>query len=362
MASGPVVGGVIGTLAVPKFTLFGETVSRAEEMEKTSQPLKVQCSEDTMKFLQSNFQTNNAFRCKRRKSEDCEEKKTWWIVRPSDDTISDSDNELDLSSGTAALSKTSTGNGTTASEIDRSNTDRKSTIDFEKYLMTGTSSLTNNKHPEESSTKTCMEKIEPPIRSTGRMFRVAGSNRRILLSTILTFAILCGIGIAILYIYSNEYEQDKYNEAENVARKADRWLDNEISKALLPLFAMSELLQIVGKWDTLPSEIEGTSQYNKGDSVFNNVTGICDDPTYLTPFNDIASSIKQSSGMQKILVNIQAAPRGQYLCISCQAAFLIDSFRLKAYLIKLYISHSTHFIRSWYISRSIMHDLPKKQH
>ena len=301
MASGPVVGGVIGTLAVPKFTLFGETVSRAEEMEKTSEPLKVQCSEDTVKFLQSNFKTNNAFRCKRRKSEDCEEKKTWWIVRPSDDTISDSDNELDLSSGTAALSKISTGNCTTASE--------KSTIDFEKYLMTSTSSLINNKHPEESSTKTCMEKIEPPIRSMGRMFRVAGSNRRIMLSTLLTFAILCGIGIAILYIYSNEYEQDKYNEAENVARKADRWLDNEISKALLPLFAMSELIQVVSKWDTLPSEIEGTSQYNQGDSVFNNVTGICDDPTYLTPFYDIASSIKQSSGMQKILVNIQAAPR-----------------------------------------------------
>ena len=343
------VGGVIGTIAVPKFTLFGETVSRAEEMERTSEPLKVQCSEDTMKFLLSNFQTNNTFKCKRRKSEDIEGK-TWWIVRPSDDTISDSDNELDLSSGTALLSKTSTGNGTAASEIDRSDTVRKNSIDFEKYLMTSTNSLTNNKHPEEGSTKTCTEKIKPPIRSMGRMFRVAGSNRRIMLSTLLTFAILCGIGIAILYIYSNEYEQDKYDEAHLQHLKADRWLDNEISKALLPLFAMSELIQVVGKWDNLPSEIKGTPQYNQGDSVFNNVTGICDDPTYLTPFNDIASSIKQNSGMLGLgLVNIQAAPRGEYFCISCQTTFLIDLSFEGVYFQAILMSHSTHFLRSWYI-------------
>ena len=40
--------------------------------------------------------------------------------------------------------------------------------------------------------------------------------------------------------------------------------------------------------------------------------------------------------------------------MSCQTAFLIDSFRLKAYLIKPYMSHSTHFIRSRYISRGVL--------
>ena len=80
VASGPVVAGVIGTANVPKFTLFGETTSRAEEMEKTSVPLQVQCSEETAELLQSNSRSNN-FRCKRRKRKDSdEEENTWWIV------------------------------------------------------------------------------------------------------------------------------------------------------------------------------------------------------------------------------------------------------------------------------------------
>lgn len=39
IASGPVVAGVIGTANVPKFTLFGETTAKAENMESTSLPL-----------------------------------------------------------------------------------------------------------------------------------------------------------------------------------------------------------------------------------------------------------------------------------------------------------------------------------
>ena len=147
------------------------------------------------------------------------------------------------------------------------------------------------------------------------MLRVAASSRRIMFGTLLTFSILCGVGLAILYIFADEYEKEKYQDALDMAKKADRWLDKEISKALLPLFAMSELIKVVGKWNNLPFKLEQTPQYDKGTSVFNNVTGICDDPAYRDPFVDIAASIKDSSGMQGIIVNVQLAPIG-IICLT----------------------------------------------
>lgn len=163
--------------------------------------------------------------------------------------------------------------------------------------------------------QTSLYNINIPLRSIGHMFRVTALNRRILFGTFLTFALLCGAGLAILLILGNGYEKDKYQYATDLANKADRWLEKEIAKALLPLFATSELVKIVGKWYDLPFKIEGTQQYNKGSSVYNNVTGICDDPAYVDPFVDIASHIKENSQMQKILVNVQLAPSG-VLCLT----------------------------------------------
>lgn len=84
VASGEVWAGLIGTVNVPKFTLFGKTTSQAEEMEKTSLPLQIQCSEETMKLLQSSFirKSNNSFQCKY-SSRNGDKRASWWIVRPS---------------------------------------------------------------------------------------------------------------------------------------------------------------------------------------------------------------------------------------------------------------------------------------
>jgi hypothetical protein len=157
--------------------------------------------------------------------------------------------------------------------------------------------------------------IKISLRSIGRMFRVAALNKRILFGTFLTFAILCGVGLAILYILGDQYEDDKIQQAYDMTRKTDRWLEQEISKSLLPLFATSEIIKVVGKWNDLPFKIEDTEQYERDGSVYNNVMGICDDPAYVDPFVEIASSIKNASGLQKILVNIQLAPIG-VLCLT----------------------------------------------
>ncbi|KAL7537011.1 hypothetical protein ACHAXR_008133 [Thalassiosira sp. AJA248-18] len=340
VASGPVVAGVIGTVNVPKFTLFGETTSRAEEMEKTSLPLQIQCSEETMKLLRSNFRTNNSFRCKRRK--DGRKGNSWWIVCPSEGNDLDSSELDDIAPVLSPWdSQISTVNSTTLTQSEqgqsvvstvteeskkymlaagedahdtksvRSSLINASGHEFEHYLM----SDNNAQAKPKTRLQTSLSNVNIPLRSIGRTFRVATSNKRILFSTFLTFAILCGTGLAILFIFGDEYEKDKYKDATDLANKADRWLEKEIAKALLPLFAMSELVKVVGKWYDLPFKIEKTQQYDKGTSIYNNVTGICDDPAYVDPFVDIASSIKNSSGLQGILVNVQLAPSG-VLCLT----------------------------------------------
>jgi hypothetical protein len=349
VASGPVVAGVIGTANVPKFTLFGETTSKAETMEKTSIPLQVQCSEETMKLIRSNFKTNNSFQCKRRRDDGEDPQNAWWIVRPSEfdnSCISELDDiatalapandaaSTTVESGSPSLSHASTvtsGEETKTSLLksasqDSSTLRRNSSVicegapagfDFENYLMsdennTGQKDATIKKY---SCCQHSLTNIKISLRSIGHMFRVAGVNKRIVFGSFMTFAVLCAAGLAILYVLAQHYEEEKIQYATDVANKADRWLDKELEKALLPLFAMSELVQVTDKWDDLPFIIGGTDQYNVGDSVYNNVTSICDDPVYVDPFVDMASSIKNSSGLQGILVNVQLAPSG-VLCLT----------------------------------------------
>eukprot|EP00986_Skeletonema_menzelii_P018869 scaffold26744_cov134-Skeletonema_menzelii.AAC.1 len=50
LASGPCVAGVIGT-ALPKYTLFGDTVNFAARMEQTSEKMKIQISPATQRML-----------------------------------------------------------------------------------------------------------------------------------------------------------------------------------------------------------------------------------------------------------------------------------------------------------------------
>jgi hypothetical protein len=368
VASGPVVAGVIGTKDVPKFTLFGETTSKAEEMESTSLPLQVQCTEETMKLIRSNFRTNNSFQCKRRKQEGEEPRNenTWWIIRPSqfdnsciselDDLTSalssakyDVDSTSDITSEaptrsdpTKSLSmgstNTSNDDNTKASSLNSGNDDpnslrrnssviaelaegiraEKSCFDFENYLMSD-QSMANPESAQELMKDSCLRSVMTSIqisaRSLAQTFRVAGGSKRILVGTFMTFAILCAAGLAIVFVFANDYENDKIQYATAVGNKADRWLDKELEKALLPLFAMSELVKVTDKWDDLPAKIDPTPQYTVDSSVYNNVTGICDDPVYVDPFNDMASSIKNSSGMQGILVNVQLAPIG-VLCLA----------------------------------------------
>ena len=53
MHSGPAVGGVVGS-KIPHFSIFGETVEVASQMEAMGQPMKIQMTQTTANILESN--------------------------------------------------------------------------------------------------------------------------------------------------------------------------------------------------------------------------------------------------------------------------------------------------------------------
>lgn len=75
IASGLVVAGVVGT-AMPKFTLFGDTVTLASTLESTSKPMMIQCTALTERLLQDS--ANFAFVLRERRDGKLPSV-TWWI-------------------------------------------------------------------------------------------------------------------------------------------------------------------------------------------------------------------------------------------------------------------------------------------
>lgn len=75
IASGLVIAGVVGK-NMPKFTLFGDTVTLASQVESTSASMKVQCTDLTQRLLRDS--TTCRFVLEERRDRKME-KTTWWI-------------------------------------------------------------------------------------------------------------------------------------------------------------------------------------------------------------------------------------------------------------------------------------------
>ena len=75
IASGLVIAGVVGK-SMPKFTLFGDTVTLASQLETTSTSMRVQCTDLTQRLLRDSISCRFSLEERR---DGKVEKTTWWI-------------------------------------------------------------------------------------------------------------------------------------------------------------------------------------------------------------------------------------------------------------------------------------------
>lgn len=128
------------------------------------------------------------------------------------------------------------------------------------------------------------------------------------------FWIFTGAGIGVGVMIYRSQNAAIQEEALALAVETGQFFSDELDKAILPLFSMAQFAVHLSVFQKLPDQIglvgeEGALPLNKT-TWKRNVTGVCDDPTLVSTFVDIATTIKLQSGMQGILTNIQLAPDG----------------------------------------------------
>mmetsp|Transcript_21592 Transcript_21592/g.63360 ORF Transcript_21592/g.63360 Transcript_21592/m.63360 type:complete len:1047 (-) Transcript_21592:2344-5484(-) len=144
-----------------------------------------------------------------------------------------------------------------------------------------------------------------------RTCQTAAAHSKIIFITVLTFSIICAVGLTIVFVFASNYEKSLRIDAIKTTKVMEQRIPAELNKALLPLFTMEEIVRQVDTFSDLSFKTKKAPLYTTGTGrVFRNVTGICDDTSYTLPYDEIASSVKASAEMPRVLVNVQLAPFG----------------------------------------------------
>ena len=139
------------------------------------------------------------------------------------------------------------------------------------------------------------------------------------------------MGLYFVLKLANEEEQTKKGDAIALAIQTGNWFSDTLDNALLPLFTLSQFVQQLEMFHTLPEEVgaafgSGSMPFlppNKdGEFTHRNITGTsCTDPEKIARFEQIAAGIKRDAKMQGVLVNLQVAP----LAMVCYAYPIVNT-------------------------------------
>jgi len=142
----------------------------------------------------------------------------------------------------------------------------------------------------------------------------------ILVASVIVFAILCTISVLTVLDLARLEEASRRDEAQDLAVETGNWFSDRLDQAILPLFTLAQFIQQLDIFKTMPEQIgeantTGALPFKPpkpGTNIYThrNVTGsVCEDQELTTRFNDIARQIKRDAGMERVLVNLQLAPR-----------------------------------------------------
>lgn len=152
-----------------------------------------------------------------------------------------------------------------------------------------------------------------------RVARHVRKHHTSLVIAFLVFAVLCGASVSIYTVFSNASEKRDRDGALQLADETGSWFADQLERALLvPIFSLAQFATELEIFRTLPDQIgpagaNGSLPYlpptGPGQPyTHRNVTGVCDDPSLMSRFNEIAAAIKHNAKMEGVLVNLQLAP------------------------------------------------------
>jgi hypothetical protein len=126
------------------------------------------------------------------------------------------------------------------------------------------------------------------------------------------FTLLVSCGVALCLYFENIELQALEEEALALAEETGLFFSNQLDRAVLPLFSLAQFVRELPIFQDLEKEIGYVGEPNAlpllESGTHRNVSGVCDRPELIERFESIASTLKQTSGMDGILVNLQLVP------------------------------------------------------
>jgi len=158
--------------------------------------------------------------------------------------------------------------------------------------------------------------------SLNNTFSTIKRNPSLLLWVVLVFATTCAVGLAFTILWANAEQSEREEEARAVAEEVGHWFSGELNKALIPLYTMRQFVIQTPEFEALhnqigscknlktPAECDANAAPPMAGkaSSHRNLTGRIPDETR-EKFNQIAASIKKDAHLERVLVNIQLAPK-----------------------------------------------------
>ena len=190
-----------------------------------------------------------------------------------------------------------------------------------------TSVLSDEPFPPKAQLDTSATPVPPPSSPSSRKRRRERRRRKRTTPLLASFAIcliFLSAGFGILYLFVRAQQDTLQQEALELATDLGGWFQDQIDKAILPLYSLAQFASKLDTFSDLPHKIgpafgpnslpflppERTADGGTVPSPFRNVSGVCDDPKLTTRYDEIAHALISSAKLPGVLVNLQLAPMG----------------------------------------------------